>query len=110
MKKKLKETTISADLLSYFDGKTIEEVTKRVNKYKNDYPQLVNWRFKHEYSYDWPELHLIADRWETDAELATRKKKSEAAIKSNAKRKAKKELAELKLFEELKKKYDEVGK
>ena len=106
MKKKLKLTTISSNILYDFDNKTIEEVIKLINKYKKNYPKLVNWRFKHEYGYEWSELHLVADRLETDAELATRKKKSEAGKKSAKKRKAKKELADLKLLEELKAKYE----
>jgi len=106
MKKKLKETIISYGLLYDFHNMTIENVVKLINKYKKNYPDLMNWRFKLESGYDYSELHLVADRWETDAELATRKKKSEAAKKHNAKRKAKKELAELKLLEELKEKYE----
>jgi len=100
MKKKLKSTTISSSLLQDFNCKTIEEVINLLNKYKKNYPDLINLRFKLEYDYELWELHLIADRWETDAELATRIKKSESA------RKVKKELAELKLLEELKEKYE----
>lgn len=106
MKKKLKETTISVDLVYGFDGRTVEDVIEIIRTYKRNYPELLNWRFKGEYGYDHSELHLVADRLETDVELATRVKKSESAKKSAKKRKAKKELAEIELLEKLKAKYE----
>lgn len=106
MKKKLVPSTISSNLIYDFDGKTIEGVIELINTYKENYPQLVNWRFKAEYHYESTEIMLMADRLETDAELARRIKKSEASKKAAKKRKAKNELADLELLEKLKAKYE----
>ena len=106
MKKKLVPSTISSNLIYDFDGRTVEQVVEVINTYKENYPQLVNWRFNVEYGYEHSELCLVADRLETDAELATRIRRSEASKKAAKKRKAKKELADLELLEKLKAKYE----
>lgn len=110
MKKKLIETKVSFNLQYDLEDKTIEEVIELFNKLKKKYPDLINWRFKKEYGWrhglDYEELYLVADRYETDKELAARKKKSESAKKSRAKRRAKKELEEIELLTRLKAKYE----
>lgn len=91
MKKKLIETKVSFNLQYDLEDKTIEEVIELFNKLKKKYPDLINWRFKKygwRHGLDYEELYLVADRYETDKELAARKKKSESAKKSRAKHRA----------------------
>ena len=111
MKKKHLRSTISGNLMWEMSDRSPEALQEMIERYKERYPDLVDWKFHVVFGYhdEGTEMVLTAERIETDKEFNRRKatvlKAKIAATKRKRLLKTKTELEEIKLLKKLQKKY-----